>query len=61
MITKKFKFSIGTMYINSTVTEIVELQFDDDATDDEIDDQVNEVYTEWLFERNTGSYVEVKD
>lgn len=59
MITKKFRFSIATNFVRSEWTEDVELQFDDDATPDEINSQVDEIYTEWLFDKNSGSWYEI--
>ncbi len=55
-ITKKFKFSIGTPYINSEYTETVEFEFEDDVTDEEIQNEMDEIYTEWLFQKNTGTW-----
>lgn len=60
MITKKFKFSIATNYINSEWSEEVELQFADDVTEEEIENEVNEIYTEWLFEKNQGGWFAVQ-
>jgi len=59
MITKKFRFSIATNFVRSEWTEDVELQFDDDATPDEIISQVDEIYAEWLFDKNRGSWTEI--
>ena len=59
MITKKFRFSIATNFVRSEWTEDVELQFDDDATPDEIISQVDEIYSEWLFDKNRGSWYEI--
>ena len=52
----KFEFRIATNYINSEWSEDVEIQFAEDATETEIEDQVNEIYTEWLFEKNQGGW-----
>lgn len=60
MITKKFKFSIATNYINSEWSEEIEIQFEDDATEQEIEDEVNQIYTDWLFEKNQGRWCAVK-
>lgn len=59
MITKKYKFSIATPYIKSEWSEEVELEFDDDLSEDEIDDQVSEIYSDWLFRKNGGTYSEI--
>ena len=55
----KFNFSIETCYVNSKSCEIIELQFDDDATEEEIEKEVEEIYTEWLFEHNYGGFSKV--
>ena len=60
MIQRKYRFSIATTYINSEWYEDVELEFDEDLTEDEIEQQVNDIYTEWLFEKNYGSWIEIK-
>ena len=56
----KFKFSIATNYINSEWSEEVELHFDDDATEEEIENEVNEIYAEWLVEKNQGGWTAVE-
>lgn len=61
MITRKYTFSIATKYVNSEWSEVVEFQFDDDATEGEIEDQVNELYTEWIFQQNYGGFTELKE
>lgn len=60
MKTKKYRFSIATRYINSEDYEIVELQFDDNATEDEINNEVSEIYQTWANERNQGYWKEVE-
>lgn len=52
---KKYKFSVGTRYIKSDWTEEVELEFDDNATEEEIEKEVNEVFEEWVWE-NAETY-----
>lgn len=42
-----FEFSVWTKYINSQVKENVELEFDDDATEDEIEDEVADIWDDW--------------
>jgi len=56
MITRKYRFSIATTYIQSEYSQVMELQFDDDETEEEIEQQVDEIYTQWLFEHNQGGY-----
>ncbi len=57
---RKFEFCIATNKVGSEQKETVELEFDDDLTESEIEDQANEVYKEWLFENNEGWFKEVK-
>jgi hypothetical protein len=59
MITRKYKFSIATVYINSEWSEVVELEFDEDASEEDIEEQVNEIYQEWVNEKNYGSWVQI--
>lgn len=56
---KKYKFSIATPYINSIWEEEVEVEFADDATEEEIENSVTETYTEWLLEKNKGGWREI--
>jgi hypothetical protein len=51
---KTFKFTIATQYVRSAYSEEIELEFDDDATESEIDSEVDTVYNEWLSEHNYG-------
>lgn len=50
MIIRKYRFSIATTYIQSEYSQVMELQFDDNDTEEEIEQQVDEIYTQWLFE-----------
>lgn len=56
MIIRKYRFSIATTYIQSEYSQVMELQFDDNDTEEEIEQQVDEIYTQWLFEHNQGGY-----
>lgn len=60
MITKIYKFTLSTSKIGSEVSEIVELQFYDDDTEQDIEEQVTQTYIEWVAEKNYGGFVEVK-
>jgi hypothetical protein len=55
-MTRKFNFSIATTYIRSEWKEVVELEFDDDATEEEIEKEVEEAYQLWLYEHNYGGW-----
>ena len=39
--------------------EIVDIEVDENLTEDEIENKVSEIYTEWLFENNSGGFNEV--
>lgn len=52
----KFEFSIGTRYVGSDVKDEIELEFDDDATEQEIESQVEEVYKDWVWEQVDGGW-----
>jgi hypothetical protein len=43
-MTKQYRFTIETNKVGSTVDDVVELHFDDEATQEEINQQVDEVY-----------------
>lgn len=60
MITKKYKFTLATSKIGSEVSETVELQFYEDDSEQDIEDQVTQIYIEWVAEKNYGGFVEVK-
>ncbi len=60
MITKKFKFTLSTNKLHSEVSEIVNLQFHDDDTEQDIEEQVIQIYMEWMNDKNHGGFVEVK-
>lgn len=52
----KFEFSIGTRYVGSTARDTVELEFDDDATDEEIEAAAEEAWKEWMWNEVDGGW-----
>jgi hypothetical protein len=58
MIIKKYEFRLATNKVGSDVSEIVELEFEDDLTQEQIENQVNEYYAEWVGENNYGGWNE---
>lgn len=52
----KFQFTVGTKYVGSTVKKEVELEFDDEATDDEIEEEAASVYQDWLNNQLDGGW-----
>ena len=53
---KKVKFSIATQYIKSSYEEEQELEFDDDATEEQITKEIEQIYSEWLATHNYGGW-----
>lgn len=53
---KKVKFSIATQYIKSSYEEEQELEFDDDATEEQITKEIEQIYSEWLTTHNYGGW-----
>jgi hypothetical protein len=53
---KKVKFSISTHYVKSSYVEEQELEFDDDATEEQITEEIEEIYSEWLAEHTYGGW-----
>lgn len=60
MITKKFRFSLATRYVGSEVSQEMELGFEDNATKDEIENEVEQIYNEWLGNQNYGGFHEIE-
>lgn len=52
----KFEFYFSTHYVGSTVTEDVELEFDDDASEEEIEKQIEEAWIEWRNKQCDGGW-----
>lgn len=59
----KYEFSVGTDYVGSTVTDIIEIPDEDleGLTEDEIDNLVCEWFLEWRNEHIYSNYVKVED
>jgi len=60
-MTKKYEFTLATNRLGSEVADIVEIAFDDNATEEEIEKIVCEEYAEWVAEHNHGSFQEITD
>jgi hypothetical protein len=50
------KMSVGTTYVGSTVSDEVEFEFEDNATPEEIEKQIDEYYDEWVWDRLNSSW-----
>ena len=55
---KTFKFWGETRYVNSKVEDTVTMSFDDEATEDEIEREVEECWVEWRNEQCDGGWSE---
>lgn len=44
----KYEFSASTKHVGCEVTEIMEIEVDDDATEEEIEDVVRETFGDWI-------------
>jgi len=44
----KVKFYVSTNYINSASEETVELEFDKDVSEEEMNKEINDCYQEWM-------------
>lgn len=58
MASRKFEFCIATSKIGSEVKKEVDIDLEDDLTEEEVDNAVNEIYQEWLSANNTGFWKE---
>lgn len=52
----KFKMSVGTNYVGSTVRDYAELEFDDDISEEEIEEEIEEYYKEWMWNNIDGGW-----
>jgi len=56
MRTLNVEFTMSLNLVGCTKEDIVQIDVEDDATDEEIDEIINEEYTQWLFDQNQGGY-----
>lgn len=52
----KFEFNVRTRYVGSNVVEEMELEFDDDATEKEIEQQVEQAWIDWRNQEAEGGW-----
>lgn len=52
----RVEFSIATNRVGSEEKEVVELEFLNNETEEQIEDAIQESYLEWLGEHNRGGY-----
>lgn len=63
MITKKYKFSVGTKYVGSIVEhDDIEIEFtkEDYENEDKREDIINEYYEEWVWDNITCNWEEIE-
>ena len=53
---RTYLFNVSTRYVGSEVTEEIELEFDDDLTEGQIDRLVQEEWAVWRAEQCDGGY-----
>lgn len=56
----KVEMSIWTRYVGSTIKDIVEVEVDDDATEKEIEKEIQEYYDEWVWSQIDGGYKRIE-
>jgi hypothetical protein len=59
-IVKKYFFSVSTYVVGSQDEEEVEIEFDGNETEEEINKKVEENYRDWMFDRLDGYWKEIK-
>lgn len=57
---KKYQFEVSTRYVGSGVKETIEIELDNDLTEEEIENEVQEYYEEWLMENSEQIWHEVE-
>ena len=60
MKTIKVKFVLAISLVGCQIEDIVSIDVEDDATPDEIDNEITEEYSNWVHENNQG-YFEIID
>lgn len=55
-INRTYVFSLATNRNGSETKEDIELKFDKDFTEDQIERLVQEEYIDWVMEQNQGGY-----
>jgi hypothetical protein len=61
MMTRKYEFYLGTGFRGCTHKEIVEIDFEGDETEEEIEDIVNEWYDDWVGNKLDRSWKEIEE
>lgn len=57
---RKFEFSVSTRYVGSEVEETIEIEIPDDATENEIEEIVQQRYDDWLWNNIDTNWEETK-
>ena len=56
---KEYNFHVGTTYTRTNVEEIIVVEFEDNASEDEIDEKVSKTFEEWVWENIDAGYEQV--
>lgn len=56
-----FEFYVSTRYVGSKVSDKVEIEFEDDATEKQIEALVEECWIDWRNEQCDGGWERVAD
>lgn len=59
MKTIKIRLNVSTIYVGSTYEEEIEFDVEDDATEEEIQAEKEEIAKGWLFENVNWGWVDV--
>ena len=60
MIEKTYIFEVSTCYVGSKVKEEIPLYFKDDMTEEEIEENVREIYEDWMNDNIQCGWYEKK-
>ena len=58
-MTRKYKFTVDVGFVNATREEVVEIEFDGDEVEEQIEKIVQDAYESWVWEKVDGGWEEV--
>ena len=59
MKTIKIRLNVSTIYVGSNYEEEIEFEVEDDATEEEIQAEKEEIVKDWLFENVNWGWIDV--
>ena len=59
MKTIKIRLNVSTIYVGSNYEEEIEFEVEDDATEEEIQAEKEEIAKDWLFENVNWGWIDV--